>query len=272
MNKLYTLLLVFTGLLFSACEDVVDLDIPTAPPRLVVDASINWIKTYTGRHQEIRLSTTTGFYDNTIPTVSGATVYITNNDNDVFEFSDKPGYEGLYECNDFNPVIGDTYTLFIKLNGETYTATETLMPVPQLEEAILTEEGFGPDDVSLKAYFQDPPETNYYLREIGREGYRGGSAIFDDRFVNGNYTYTITVFDDLKPGETIITYLFGISERHYDYMSKLLSIVDEENEANPFKAPPVNVRGNIINQTNADNYALGYFRLSEGSFIEYTVQ
>ncbi|QEE50935.1 DUF4249 domain-containing protein [Flavobacterium alkalisoli] len=273
MRKLYTLLLVFTSLFFTACEDVVDLDLPTAPPRLVVEASFNWMKTFTGHYQEVRLTTTAGFYDTEVPKVSGATVYVTNSKNDVFEFSeDKSGFQGIYACINFNPEIGETYTLFIELNGETFTATETLMPVPQLEEVILTNEGFDPNDMSLKAYFQDPPETNYYLREIGREGYSGGVAIFDDRFVNGNYTYTITIFDDLKPGDEITTFLYGISSRHFDYMSKILSIVDEENVTNPFRTPSINVRGNIVNQTNPDNYALGYFRLSEGSYITYTVE
>ena len=74
MRKIYYLLLVFMSLFITACEDVVDLDIPTSPPRLVVDASILWIKGYTGQHQTTRLTTTTGFYDTIIPTVKAAKV------------------------------------------------------------------------------------------------------------------------------------------------------------------------------------------------------
>ena len=40
----------------------------------------------------------------------------------------------------------------------------------------------------------------------------------------------------------------------------------------PFETQPATVRGNIVNQTNPDNYPLGYFRVSEVSTLNYTVQ
>ena len=40
----------------------------------------------------------------------------------------------------------------------------------------------------------------------------------------------------------------------------------------PFQTPPVNARGNIINQTNEKNFAMGYFRLGEVSSVDYTIQ
>jgi hypothetical protein len=35
---------------------------------------------------------------------------------------------------------------------------------------------------------------------------------------------------------------------------------------------PTAVRGNIINKTDAENYALGYFRLSEVAASRYTIK
>ena len=52
--------------------------------KLVIDASIKWQKGTIGNDQTIKLSTTTGFYDSVIPTVSGATVFVTNSSNTVF--------------------------------------------------------------------------------------------------------------------------------------------------------------------------------------------
>jgi len=40
----------------------------------------------------------------------------------------------------------------------------------------------------------------------------------------------------------------------------------------PFPPTPTAVKGNIINQTNKANYSLGYFRLSEVSMRNYTMQ
>jgi len=40
----------------------------------------------------------------------------------------------------------------------------------------------------------------------------------------------------------------------------------------PFETQPATVRGNIINETNPDNFPLGYFRISQVSELSYTVQ
>jgi hypothetical protein len=44
------------------------------------------------------------------------------------------------------------------------------------------------------------------------------------------------------------------------------------NSMGPFSTPTATVRGNIINQTNFDHYALGYFRLSKTEVSEYVIQ
>ena len=46
----------------------------------------------------------------------------------------------------------------------------------------------------------------------------------------------------------------------------------EEQGGGPFETQPATVRGNIINQTNPDNFALGYFRLSEVDEFIYTIE
>ena len=49
-------------------------------------------------------------------------------------------------------------------------------------------------------------------------------------------------------------------------------ILASGNDGNPFQTTPTSVRGNIINQTDASNNSLGYFRLSEVDTKEYTIQ
>jgi hypothetical protein len=53
-------------------------------------------------------------------------------------------------------------------------------------------------------------------------------------------------------------------------MNKLLLISVGSN--GPFSTPPATVRGNIINQTNSNNFALGYFNLSETDVKNYVIQ
>ena len=57
----------------------------------------------------------------------------------------------------------------------------------------------------------------------------------------------------------------------YNYMNVLLGIAGT-NGGSPFQTPPATVRGNIVNQTNFNNFALGFFRLSETDTMSYTVE
>ena len=127
-NKINLILVILAALLFNSCTDVVDIPLNTDNPRLVIDASINWKKGTTGNNQFVKLTTTTDFYTNVIPVVSGATVFIKNSTNGIFNFIETPN-TGNYLCGNFVPVIGETYTLTVISKGQTYTATETLKSV-----------------------------------------------------------------------------------------------------------------------------------------------
>jgi len=52
----------------------------------------------------------------------------------------------------------------------------------------------------------------------------------------------------------------------------ILTTIAGSGTGNPFATPPATLRGNIINQTNSDNFPLGYFHLSEIDEIDYLVQ
>ena len=81
MNIIKYISVIIVALFFQSCEEVIHVDLDTAPPRLVIDAAINWQKGTIGNEQKIILSTTTGFYSNVIPKVSGATVAVKDSQN-----------------------------------------------------------------------------------------------------------------------------------------------------------------------------------------------
>ena len=62
--------LLFLVITFTGCEKVIDVDLDTAPPKLVVEASINWDKNTAGNEQFIKLTPTTDYFSRTIPNVS----------------------------------------------------------------------------------------------------------------------------------------------------------------------------------------------------------
>lgn len=273
MKKTYIIIATFLTILFSSCEDVVQVDLNTAPPRLVIEASINWKKGTTGKEQIINLSTTSDYYSKESPAVSGATVFIKNSANTTFVFGEKLN-KGEYSCSNFKPVLNETYTLTVISNGQTYTATETLQPVAPITKIVQNNQGgITGKRIEVKTYFNDTPNVdNYYLYSyVYSTNVNSNYYTDEDQFFQGNEFFSISQNEDLKAGDKIeITHL-GISKTYYNYMSVLISITGNSN-GGPFQSPPATVRGNIINTTNFDNYALGYFSLSETDSRIYTIQ
>lgn len=272
MKKIY---LIIITLLFLSCEEVVEVDLQTAPPRLVVEAAINWQKGTSGNEQIIKLTTTTGFYDTEIPKVSGAIVFIKNSSDVTFEFIEVPE-TGNYICTDFIPVINETYYLTIISNGATYTANEILnavAPITEIEQN--NEGGILGDKIEIKAYFDDPAdETNYYLFQYSyKDQVKSNLYVQEDQFFNGNEFFSLSDSENYEPqpGEKIVISHYGISKSYNNFMSIVVSLAGQSG-GGPFQSPPATIRGNIINATNASDFPLGYFSLSEVDTKEYTIQ
>ena len=273
--KLY-IALILTSFSILSCEDVVDVDLDTANPKLVIDASLKWQKGETGNVQTIKLSTTTDFYSNTIPPATGATVSVINLSSDIaiiYNFIET--IPGTYVCTNFNPIINDEYQLTVVYAGEIYKATSKLMPTPVIEFDEQTMiPGFGGDEmVQVKFYFVDNGnEDNFYLvgaknSNIAYPEY----GVINDEFFQGNMMFGVYIDDELKAGDVINYSLQGITEKYSNYMNKLTSIAGSDG-GSPFATPPATLRGNIVNQNNADNYPLGYFHLSEIDTGSYTIE
>ena len=272
MKNIVSLFLLTILISFSSCEDVVNVNLNTAPPKLVIDAAIKWQKGTSGSVQTIKLTTTTDYYNTVIPVVSGANVTVTDDSNTVFTFTETPN-TGLYICSNFVPVINKAYTLNVVYNGQTYTATDNLLETPTIDSVEQkTVQSFGGDQIQVKFYYQDNGlENNFYFI-----GFKNSTKtipdynVIRDRFFQGNQMFGFYTDDKLKAGDVLDMSLQGISEHYFNYLDELISITN--NSGNPFSTPPATLRGNITNQTNPDNYPLGYFSLGEIDTKSYTVQ
>jgi hypothetical protein len=270
-NKAVILFSVVFVLFFSSCEETVTLDLETGETKLVIDAEIIWEKGTTGNEQTIKISKTAPYYNNTTPKVSGAQVRIENTDGDVFTFNEtQPGF---YVCTNFVPVINMNYTLYVVAEGQSFTAVEKLSsvtPIDKVEQKNVPDFG-GEDVIELTYYYQDPvDEVNCYLTD-----YQSEFLIFpeyeltDDELINGNQISTrFSDEDKMKPGHTVNITHRGISKNFYNYMKLILEIYG----GNPFSIPSGNIRGNIINTNDSNNYAFGYFRLCEADRVSYQVK
>ncbi len=272
MKKIFLLFSVIV--IFTSCQDVVDINTPNTAPKLVVDASLQWEKGTAGNEQKIKLSMTTNYFSEIIPAASGATVLVSNSVGTNFNFIENAS-SGEYVCSTFIPQIGEVYTLRIDYLGQTYFATETMKSVPEITRIEQeTRPGFDPDKdlIQVRAYFLDPGNsTDYYLFRYQTNFTAIPEFLaIDDEFFQGNEIFGLYQNEDLKPGNLLEIKAYGISERYFNYMAILTSIAGSAGGA-PFQTPSSTLRGNVVNSTNPDNFPLGFFSIGETSTKLYTV-
>lgn len=271
------LILLLSAVILISCEETVTPDLQTAAPRLVIDAAIDWEKGTAGNVQTIKLTTTTGYYQTEIPKVTGASVIVTNSANTVFNFVEvnTGSPTGQYVCNNFVPIIGETYKLTVTYNGQTFTAEEKLTQTPILQNEVeqINNLGLNSDEIGVRIKCNDiPNQEDFYLLKV--KSSVNAFPEFDyqpDLYSEGNLLYFIYSNEKLKKDDQVNFKLSGVSERYYTFMKILIG--NANGGANgPFQVPPSRVRGNIINQTNPDYYPIGFFSLSESSKLLYTVK
>lgn len=279
--KPFNILYILLVLAIASCTDVIDVDVPEAPPRLTIEASLDWERGTTGNNQTILLRTSTPYFaEQKIAPVLGASVRVTNTDSGAeFVFEDQNN--GQYTTSSFIPVVGDTYSLEVIYNDELYAATETLVPVSTIVDVFQsTEDGEDEDALEVNVTFEDPAgiENYYFLR------FQSDADIFPelyyikDEFIDGNeftiYYEKLADEDDgnaeFQSGDTVDIALYGISEQYHDYLRLL---VDQyEFAGNPFSPTPVPLVGNCVNMDNPENIAYGYFRVTEAIKTQYTFE
>ena len=275
------IIVIIINIVLISCTDVIDVEVPTAAPRLVIEASLDWEKGTIGNEQIIKLSTSTPYFDSEINNiVIGASVKVSN-DNDGTEFVFDDQNNGNYKITNFIPVLNQSYTLEVVYNGEIYIAHENLLPVVDIVDIYQSKE-VGSDDEALEVNldFNDPSEEgNYYLFKVQEQADSLPHFLdISDEFTNGNL---ISVFyereededinqEEFKPGDIVDIKFYGISEQYYNYIGLLIQ--QYESVGDPFSTIPVALRGNCTNMTNPVNYAFGYFRLTQVVKESYTFE
>ncbi len=275
-SRLSRLLALGILLILPACTRVVEIDLPEGPRRLVVDARIERRNWGTPREQRIVLTTTdavTGF--GSTPAAAGAVVRVIGASGENYLFVERQRGSGEYVHPDFLPVIGQRYTLQIDYQGDRYRAISTLLPVAPIDSLyfVYQEAGLG-SDAGYRAVidYTDPAGiTNYYFWELSVDGRRRAQIdpgtrfriLSNDRFYDGGQVLGYTPFDDevLSPGQQVQIRQIALSEEAYRYYFMLLEQMT--GGGNPFAAPPVSVRGNVVNLTTPSRIPLGYFIATE---------
>ncbi|WP_435622672.1 DUF4249 domain-containing protein [Flagellimonas sp.] len=255
-------LLFAAAFIFFACEDVIDVDLSTSEPRLVIDALIG----FNSRNGDpitvgqVKLTLTAPFFDEEVPPALNASVSIIDEETgEAFELGESE--PGVFTIGFPELQFNRDYTLSITYEGEIYTATERLNASPVIDNAVQGD-GFlfdEEEETEVIITFTDiPGERNNYLFSFGFDNFL---VIEDEFFQDSEITFSY-FYEDVEPGDLLPITLFGIDDEFATYAELVLTQSGEDG-GGPFATPPATIKGNIVNTTNSDNFPFGYFAISE---------
>ncbi len=249
MKLLRFYILTCFAFLLVSCEDLIDVNLNSANPKIVVEADLNDLST----SQVIRVSRTVDF-DSPLSSepIAGAEVTVKDSQGAMFSFADKGN--GLYVKDGFKPIVGLTYNLTVKVEGQTFessTKMNVFVPVDSL--AIKEETVFGDTYYSVVLKFDDPKDIpNYYKYDISINGkeFKFANA-YSDKFNDGLYvSHQVTDRDNsIALGDSVVVRRQCIAKEVYRYWNEIQML-------NPGSAAPANPTSNL------SNGALGYFSVS----------
>jgi hypothetical protein len=240
-----------------SCTEKINLKLDESAQRIVVEGFItNETKTHS-----VKLTKSTGYFSNEpAPRVTGAIVSI-NDGAIIYNLHEKSPGIYLTDSN-VTGIIGNTYTLVIKYDGETYSASSYLKYVPAVDSIFCKKMdlpfGMLSDSYEVDLWAQEPqPAGDYYMWTVYKNHILDTDTLkkvsfSDDSFINGNYAAGVQVQQvKVVPGDTVTLAMYSISKAYYDFLTGALT--ETGGGGSPFDGPPANIKGNI------SNGALGFF-------------
>lgn len=259
------------------------MEVPSEPPRLIVDGLIRVDESQSVIPVLIKVSLTGSFFGEILVTELESiqiSVEIFENGEmreggSIFLTEEEPG-TGIYvplpdEQLSTSLVTENEHVEFVlnlRHEGRDYfsrTRYARSVPIDNLEQGDQTL--FDEDDTEVIVTFTDEPDQeNFYVLDFGFGNY----LATEDTFYKGQQ-FTFSYFYDelLQPGRELEISLLGATQTFYDYMDLL--VVQTEQGFGAFDTPVATVRGNIFDITDLDNeevfdnvgqpgvFPLGYF-------------
>ena len=275
------LYIIAASLVFAACEKIVDIEIPSEDPRLVIESEIYNIKDI----WKVKLSLSQPYFDqDSADDVSSALVFITEMGGDTvfLNYTDT----GMYVSADSHQcIVGNSYELNVVYKDQTYSANEQLQnafPIDTLMSFFLS-----PNDRSFPTgtyvFVQgksDSFKTNYYLFKTYRNDTLKSSDLDDDRF--GSVSLLNSLFNvndilreidlgklprpilfDVEENDTVRVEQFALTEEYYKFLTDVNA--QQSRSGTPFDPPPANPNNNL------SNGALGYFAVAHKEEVTLVV-
>jgi len=270
MKKLSLILVV--ALACTACETIVDIEIPSEGSRIVIESEIYNTKDI----WKVKLSVNQPYFNQDsadgvssasvfINELGGDTVFLNYNDSGLYVSADR------HQC-----VVGRSYELNVAYNGQVYKAREELQnafPIDELLSFFLppNDRLFPTGNYVFVQGQSDATKKNYYLFKTYRNDTLKATDLDDDGF--GSVSLLNSFFDvndilgeiergslprpilfDVATGDTIVVEQFAVTEEYYKFRADLDA--QQTRSGTPFDPPPANPNNNI------SNGGLGYFSVA----------
>ncbi|MCU0434765.1 MAG: DUF4249 domain-containing protein [Bacteroidia bacterium] len=266
MKRVLIFSLLTISVIFSACQKVIDVDLNSADPKLVIEFLLgDSMAPYT-----LKLTRTVDYFDGgVVPQVSGAVITLTDDLGNSEQLTEVQ--PGRYITGFTQAVAGRTYFLNVTVDGETYSATSRTPSEVPLDT--IYGEYVPPFFGNVAGYvttagFTDPAaEVNYYRQRVYINGELQDTAgifyLVDDRLSNGRYLQfpLFPIFAELN--DTVEVEMWSIDKPAYDYYTTLEDIATDGGAASASPGNPV---------TMMSGGALGYFITGSVSRARYVVQ
>ncbi|MBL4662557.1 MAG: DUF4249 family protein [Flavobacteriaceae bacterium] len=257
----------------ASCEDVIEVDLPTEDPRLIIDALIRVDTLQTTTLVSVKVSQTNSFFES-LPPANLQQITLVNLDfplggTDPPVLNEEQAGTGIY-TKLFPTEYLTQGRLFLQVDFEDkfFVASAQFVPTVPIDTIEIGEDIlFDEDDTEIIVTFTDNPDRDdYNLFDFDF----GDFLVTEDEFYQGQQ-FTFSYFYDklLMVGDKVEISIMGIDEGFAKYMNKLIE--QSQGDFGSSETPSITVRGNFINATQIDNdgtfdntndpnnFALGYF-------------
>jgi len=273
--KHYIIAVLLLSVIFS-CQEIIDLDLSQERPRVVIEGIIS----DEAGAQKIKVSRSLNYYDaGTLPPIEDATVTVLDSADNLLQQFAYSSEDSTYKSEaDFVAEIGKTYSVEVQADGSLYRATGTILQNAQLDSLYALSEAelealgqnvFGDGEFYLFVdgvlIDPEPNELQYFLLETfvndTLRDSRGdvASSIFSSEFFGSEFNF-LPVPGSFNGEDSVRLKLYSLSEEVFQYYNEFINLLF--NDGGVFSPPPVNPQTNIINITDAEDYALGYIQFS----------
>jgi len=253
-NILKYLFLLIAAFSISSCEEIIEVDLNSAEPQLVIEANV----TDTTGPYLVMISKTVGFsHVNNFQGVEGAFVTLAD-DNGLYDTLSEIS-SGLYTTHTLRGKLNSSFSLFALVEGKQYTSVSGMPAKVKLDSLYTTTNGgggFGNGNRTfvVPKYRDEAGMRNFYRFILYINGIQT-----DDIFVQNDLKRDGQVVNqplrsrtDIHAGDLLTVEMQCIDEKVYNYFySMSLNFRKGLNQTQTPSNPPTNITGGNLGYFNA---------------------